>query len=314
MRRLFCFLCVIFLLSLYGTALASVVELDRVIAVVNKEVITWSELYRAMEFEYGKKLNTMGDAEKREFLNQNEQAYLNKMIEMTLQVQEAERLGISVEEQEIGAAIDSIKKKYSMDENTFRSALKSEGFSLEDYKKRLGEQILIGKLVSRQVKEKILVTDQEIKNFINDNGLKQDDTETFHLWQILFPMPDSDELKSALEKKAREARARVLAGEDPGAVSLEFSAKGADLGILNRDMLAQEFLSVLDKLKPGDCSEPFWTANGLVVLKLGEKTPGDSKTALFQQARRELMEKRFEAEFSAWVKQLREKSFIEIRL
>lgn len=311
--KLFCIVLLGFLLFSSGNIAASLVELDRVIAVVNKEVITWSELYKAMEFEYGQKINSMEEGEKRKFLDQNEEAYLNKMIEMSLQLQEAQKLGMSVEEQEVNSAIDSIKKKYSMDDDTFKNALKAEGFSLEDYRKRLGEQILIGKVVSREVKEKILVTDEEVQKFITVNGLKQEE-ETFHLWQVLFPRPDSDEGRPALEEKARGVRAKIEAGEDPVAVSEQVQAQGADLGVLTRDIVAGEFLSVLDKMKPGDCSEPFWTESGLVVLKLGEKTGGDSKAALYQKARRELMEKRFEMDFSAWVRQLRENSFIEIRI
>jgi len=313
MRKKSFFLAIVFFLAAIGTAYASVVELDRVIAVVNKKVITWAELYRAMEFEYGQKMDFLGEEEKRKFLRQNEKAYLTRMIDVTLQLEEAEKLGLSVEEAEIKEAIESIRKKYSMDEGAFRDALRQEGFSMEEYGKRLGEQILISKLVSKEVREKIVVDESDAEKYLNEKGTVKEEGESYHIWQVFFPAPARPDEKPAIEKKAGELAAKLRAGADLGASAREYGARSADLGLIKADVLAREFRDVLDKMKPGEVSEPFWAGDGLNILRLEEKIMPDAKGAL-QRTRRELMEKRFETEYEGWLRQLREKSFIEIRL
>jgi len=291
----------------------NIVELDKVIAIVNKEVITWAELYRAMEFEFGQKTGFMSEEEKRRFLAENEKGYLSRMIEITLQLQEAQRLGVGVEEAEINEAIGSIRKKYSMDEGAFADALRSEGFSIEEYRRRLGEQIIISKLVSKEVREKLVVSEEEARKFLDDKGMKREEGEGYRISRIFFAAPAGQEEKTALEEKARELVSKLRAGGDFHGSAAEYSAASSDLGLIGREALAREFLEVLDGLKPGDVSEPFWAGKALNILKLDEKIMPDAKGAL-QKARRELMEKRFEAEYQTWLRQLREKSFIEIRL
>ena len=122
--------------ALPATPYASIL-LDRVVAVVNKEVITWSELYKAMEFESTTQTRNLSDEERRKLFKENEDSFLENLIDMRLQLQEARNLGIDVNQHEITETIDSIQKKYSMTQADFTESLKKEGLSLEEYRKRL---------------------------------------------------------------------------------------------------------------------------------------------------------------------------------
>ena len=89
---------------------------DRVVAVVNKEVITWSELYKAMEFEATAQIRNLGEEERKKIIKQSEPSFLESLIDTQLQLQEAQRLGLEVTHKEITETIETIRKKYSMTE------------------------------------------------------------------------------------------------------------------------------------------------------------------------------------------------------
>ena len=91
--------------------LLSAVLLDRVVAVVNSEVITWSELYKMMEYEAANRIRGMDEKEKGKVFKDNEAQFLQNLIDMRLQLQEARKIGIHVSKEEISEAIDSIKNK-----------------------------------------------------------------------------------------------------------------------------------------------------------------------------------------------------------
>ena len=147
-RKILCVTCVISFA--FGAVANSAILLDKVMAIVNKEVITWSDLYKAMEFEATDEIKAMKDDDRRRFFKENEAAFLETMIDMRLQVQEAIKSGISVSDEEVTKAIEGIKKKYSMTDETFKNAISKEGFTIKEYRKKLAEQIGIGRVVEQE--------------------------------------------------------------------------------------------------------------------------------------------------------------------
>jgi peptidyl-prolyl cis-trans isomerase SurA len=289
--------------------------LDRVVAVVNKEVITWSELYRAMEFEVmSSDTKSMSAGDKQKLFKENEAAFLESMIDKKLQLQAAKKLDIDAGKEEIADAIEGIKKKYSMDEKEFEASLKKEGFSFDEYRKRLAEHIILSKVVSQQVRNKVVVTDEEVKKYMAGNT----DTE-YRVRQIFFRKPEKDADRTAVEARAGEVFQKVKDGEDFAATALKYSEDatgrvGGDLGFIKKELLGKEFISVLSQMSVGDVSKPFWTARGLHIIKLEEKVDAKNMDEFRESVKKKLFEKKFDEEYRNWLRGLREKSFVEVRL
>jgi len=294
------------------------VLLDRVVAVVNQDVITWSELYRSMEADASPKIKGLQKDEQRKVFKENEAVFLETLINVRLQLQEAKNAGVRVSDEELQGAIDNIKKKYSMSEDAFSESLKQEGFTMPEYKKRLREQIIISKLVNSQIRNKIVVTDEDLRKFVTGNKEVLENTESYRISQILLKKQrDAD--SSKLEEKAADLLKKIEQGESFSDLAKQYSedpsAKaGGDLGILKKSQLDKNFTDIISQMKPGDVSKPFWTETGLHIVKLESRTEVKNNDEALEEARNMLNNKIFSERYNAWVKSLREKAFIEVRL
>lgn len=293
--------------------------LDRVVAVVNKEVITWSELYRAMEAEAPEHVRSLNEKERNTFFRSNEAAFLEKLIDIKLQLQEAGRLGLRVTDEELKEAIENIKKKYQMTDALLEESLKKEGMTLSDYKRKLSEQILISQLINHQIRKKVVISEEEVTSALKSRGNRAEAEEEFRLRQIFFKMPKNGQLKKEIEEKAAIVYQRVKGGEDFAAIAWEYSedpsAKvGADLGYLKKSDMAAEFVHVLSGMKVGDISTPFWTERGLHIVKLEDRVSAKNNDVRRADIRAELEEEAFAEQYRSYIKNLRERARIEIRL
>jgi len=293
--------------------------LDRVVAIVNEEVITWSELYRSMETDAMPGVRGLSDEERKRVFKENEAVFLENLINFKLQLQEARIFGVKVSDADLKEAIDGIKNKYGMSEAKFQESLKSEGYSFEEYRKRLREQIIISRIVTQQVRNKVLVNDQDIDAFLRDNKNFEGAADKYRIRQILFKQPADAADRPNIEERAQAVYARISQGEDFGALAKEYSEdptrnSGGDLGFIERNSLAKEFGSALSQMKPGDVSRPFWTSAGLHIIKYEAKSEKKSPEEIREAARNVLSNKLFTERYNAWVKALRERAFIDIRL
>jgi peptidyl-prolyl cis-trans isomerase SurA len=310
LARLLIYASTVLLLLNVGRTAECGILLDRVVAVVNNEAITWSELYMAMEFELTKNMRSIPDEEKGEIFRENEDSFLESMIDVKVQLQKAEKLGIKVRNQEIESAIQSIKDKYSLEEEEFLEAIRQEGFTPQKYMKMLREQITIRKLIEREIRDKINVTDEEVNKYIEEKNLE--DGVQYRLRQIFFrlPEPDNEEQEDALRDKIEMVKKKLDEGADFALLAAQYSddpsarTTGGDLGLIEKNILSKEFVSALKGLEPGQASSPFRTPQGVHILKLEAK----------KDARQVIFEKRFNEEYKSWLKGLRAKSFIDIRL
>ncbi len=295
------------------------VMLDRVIAVVNDDVVTWSELYKMMENEASEQLKSMSEEERLKIFKANEPVFLEKLIDFRLQLQEAKRIGINVSQEELKEAIENIKSKYSMTDKMLEENLKKEGFSMEEYKKILSEQILVNQYLNRKIRNKIVVTDEEIKKYIDENKEALTQNETYKLRQIFFKRPSSDSDQKTIEDKAGQIIERIKNGEDFSKLAIEFSEdasgkQGGELGVINKNVLAREFIEAISKIKIGEVTQPFWTEKGLHIIKLDAKTSPSNPDEMKEIIGKQLNEQKFFEKYKSLIKDLREKARIEVRL
>ncbi|OGW38076.1 MAG: hypothetical protein A2Y97_00265 [Nitrospirae bacterium RBG_13_39_12] len=318
MHRIKLITLIIIIFTLSAVSDASVL-LDRVVALVNKEVITWSDLYKMMEHEAGGQLKAMEQDDRMKIFKESEAAFLENLIDMRLQIQEAMRLGIDVRLEEVDEAIENIKNKYSLNDSALEGSLKKEGLTFENYKKRLSDQILISKIVRQQIRSKIVVSDEEINKYLESKKENLIDNEAYKIRLIFFEKPKNDSDKKIIEEKASLVIDRLKTGEDFSKLAEEYSEDpsgktGGDLGFIRKSYMAEEFVNAIDKMNVGDFSAPFWTEKGLHIIKLDEKVSADGMAEVREDVRKQLIEDKFLKKYKSWIKDLREKAYIIIRL
>lgn len=289
--------------------------LDKVIAVVNMEVITWSELYKAMEFEASPAVKALSEQERRKIFKQNESVFLENLIDMRLLLQEAKKAAISASDDEVNKTMASIREKYGMTDAAMKDALIKEGFTLAEYKKKLAEQIIMNRLVDREVRSKIVITEDEINAYLEKNKDAAASGEGFKISHILIRKTDGPR---QAEEKARGIYDKIKGGESFAEAARKYSedqsAKaGGDLGFVKKTDLSKEFLDALSKLKPGEVSEPFMTDRGLNIVRLESAKLYNSPAELREAVKETMFNERFDREYKAWVKSLRQKSYVEVR-
>lgn len=299
--------------------LDAAVLLDRVVALVNKEVITWSDLYKLMEYEATDQMKTLNEEERMKIFKESEPAFLEKLIDIRLQIQEARRLGLEVTPEEVRETIESVKKKYSLTDNALGESLKKEGLTFEEYEKRLSEQIIISKLVNQQIRKKVIVSEEEVKKYMDANREKLSDGEAFKLRQIFFKRPKNDADKEVIKEKASLIIQKLKAGEDFSALAEEYSEDpsnglGGNLGFIKKSYLTEEFVNKLNAMNVGDVSAPFWTEKGLHIIKLDEKISAQNIDEARENVRKQLTEAKVLETYKSWIKDLRTKAQIVIRL
>ncbi len=314
--RLFILIPLIFIF--YAGAQAAIL-LDRVVAVVNQEVITWSDLYKAMEFEASDKMKELKDEEKRKIFKENEGVFLEGLIDMKLQLQVARQSGIEATPEDVNNAINDIKKKYSLDEPALIESLKKEGITFDEYKKKIGEQIILNRVVSQQVRSKIVVSGADVEKHMAENKDILTDTEAYRIRQIFFKKPAGGTDRKTIEEKADTVLQQLRAGEDFSSLAKKYSEDpssktGGDLGFVKKRFMAKEFIDAISKMKVGDVSQPFWTDRGLHIIKIEEKSDTQSEAQLKEGIRNKLLEKQFSEKYKNWLRGLRENAYIEIRL
>jgi peptidyl-prolyl cis-trans isomerase SurA len=313
---LFTAYCLLLTVFGYTTVANSAILLDKVMAIVNKEVITWSDLYKAMEFEATDEIKAMKDEDRRRFFKENESMFLESLIDMRLQLQEAAKAGVSASDEDVNRAIENIRKKYSMTDEVFKDAIAKEGFTLAEYRKKLSEQITISRIVEQDVKSKVLVTEGEIDKYIAGHKELEKESEGFNISHIFFKKTDD---KRQLEEKAMEIYKKIKAGENFSDLAKQYSEdasarSGGELGFIRKSDMSVDFLNVLSKMKIGDVSEPFWSGNGIHIIRLNDKKEVKSLQELREIVRQKLLDEKFNREYKNWIKGLRERAYVEIKI
>ncbi len=310
----------IILLAVFFTMAAgsyAAVLLDRVVATVNDEVITWSELMSVITIEGRAFLKDVPESQKKSRMKEMERPFLKNMVEMKLQLQEAKKMGISVGDTEIDSAISEIRKKYNMTDETLNRSLDAEGINMKDYRKRLSEQIIVTKVINSAIKSNIVITDREVEEYYEVNSERYSGDEKVKIRQILFTMPDEG-MRETVEQRAKDITGRIKKGEEFSRLAVEFSEGpsrefGGDLGYIGRGSALKEIEDVAFALEISEVSEPFWSPAGLHIIMIEdriergiEKVRDKIQETLFQDS--------FKMKFHEWSTGLRENASVEIKL
>src|SRR6476620_10165062 len=261
---------VLFLLLLPSPAPAQAPSLvDRIVAVVNKEVITFSELNAAVA-SAERQLHRQGTAiPSRAVL---ERQILERLVLDKAQLQKARETGIRVDDLQVDRAVQRIAENNKMTLADFRSTLERDNVPFDAWRQDLRDQILLTRLREREVEDKIQVNDSEIDLFLEDLQANPARSE-YNVSHILVRVPEG-----ASPERIEEARARAQK-------ALAEAREGGDRGWRPHVRLPELVASVLAKMKPGDVTEPLRSPAGFHLVKLNERRDGGASAAPVTQTR-----------------------------
>jgi peptidyl-prolyl cis-trans isomerase SurA len=289
---------------------------DRVVAVVNNDAITLSELQETI-FAYRAETRQRGGPSDDELAKQ----FLPRLIDNRLQLQEADRERITVEDQEVTEELlDRIKTYKAKSLEDFEKMLKEQGISIDAVRKRVRESLRVQKVIRRKVALRVSVTDAEIVQYLEENRQKLETGLSYHARHILIA-PEGGTDDAAWERariRAEMLRGQLVDGGDFAAAARQHAkdAGGGDLGTLKRGELAQDIETEILKLEPGQISSPYRSSLGYHIFRLESKETleGDGLVRVKQQIREILFRQKYEARLAAWLKEIKQRAIIEVRM
>jgi peptidyl-prolyl cis-trans isomerase SurA len=253
---------------------AAVVPVDRIIAVVNDDVIMQSELETRLR-------TIKGQLEQRNTPLPPEatlrKQVLERLVLNRLQLQAAERTGIRVSDQRLNASIARIASQNNMSIAQFRRTLERDGFDFNVFREDIRREMIISQLLQRAVKQRINITDQEVANFLATNKTQASAANEYRLSHILIQVPEaaSAEQVETAQRKAAATVAKLRAGADFSQVAAASSAgqqafEGGDLGWRKIAQLPSLFTDIVTGMSKGDISDPIRSPSGFHIIQLAD--------------------------------------------
>ena len=309
-RLLIALVAVLIQLMLAGTGVAEVV--DRIVAQVNDDIITMSELENmAKTYETQAGVKPKGpDAKKMQ------REMLEALIDRKLARAEAKRRGIEVSEKEVNEAMAQFKKRNNIaDDETFAKGLAQAGLSVKEFKQQLVDQMTQERLMVVVVGTKVSINDAEVRR-IYDQQFKKGGSQ-IHIATLRMPFPPgaTEAQKDEMKQKAETILNAVKQGESLAEAAGKFSLKPSDVGFVSQSDLDPRLAEYLDKLKPKEVA-PILTQEGIQLMQVLDRRSGEARSfeAAAPEIRRILQQQGMEKFFADWVKTLREKAHIKIML
>jgi len=265
-----------------GTAAqAEVQPLNRVVAIVDNDVVMQSQLDSRLR-EVQQTIAQRGAALPPEHVLS--QQVLERLIIENIQLQIGERSGIRITDEELNQAIGTIAQRNGMSIEQFRAALAADGLSYNDARDQVRREMIISRVRQRRVAERIQVTDQEVQNFLASDMGKMQLSEEFRLANILIPVTEgaSPEDIQAADRQARELYQQLQQGADFAQLAIARSAsetalEGGEMGWRKAGQLPPPFDAMISALAVGQVTEPMRTPGGFIMLKLLEKRGGGNQ-------------------------------------
>lgn len=296
---------------------------DRIVAVVNDDAITLSEVNEEGEGMFRRIHNEAPPDQVGAAIKQAQKQILSGLIDQLLISQRAEQRNVEVGTSEIDAALDNILTRNNTTVEQFHDELAKIGTNEKSYRKSLRNQILRSKLISYEIRSKIVITDYQIQDYYQKSYSSMKTDEGYHLLQFGCGWAEKGRSGSSEEAHMRiiQLRDMVLNGSNFNELAKEYSdlpsaADGGDIGVFANEELADYMWDAIKNLKPGEISDIILTPSGFQFFKLLSSKKGNVLTqapleSVSEEIRAKLYDRELEKKFDNWVKQLREHSYVE---
>jgi peptidyl-prolyl cis-trans isomerase SurA len=305
-----------------AAAAADAAVVDRIVAVVNEDVVTLYDielLLRPMAQDL--KRQGLPPERERQALARLREEMLNNLIDTKLTEQEVKRYKIAVAEEEVDNHIRQLKQRRSLTDESLKAGLAQEGLTLEEYRKEVKLQIQRSKLVNREVRSKVVITQAEIKDYYEKNKTKYGGGKQYYLWNLFVKLPSNPTPAEGQAAKAllQEALAEVNRGR-PFEELVRLTAdgakgiQGAELGLFRIDELTSQLRDVVQGMKPGQVSGIVESDFGYQVVYVQQinETAGKPMAQVEEEIQDILFRERVDSRFAAWLADLRKRSHVKI--
>jgi len=261
------------------TALAApstrIVPVDRIVAVVNDEVITQNDLSERVNLVIRQLQRQGGQIPSSDTLSRQ---ILERMINDMVQVQMAKENGVKVDDATLDKTIERIAQENNLAMPEFRAALDRDGVKYPRFREDIRNEILLARLREREVENGIVVTDAEVDTELAREAKESSSESEFRLSHVLVTVPQqaTPEQIEQRRKKAVLALSELRRGANFAQVAATYSdapdaLQGGNLGWRPSARLPSLFLETIEKLQPGDVSDIIRSPNGFHIIKLLEK-------------------------------------------
>lgn len=299
---------------------------DRIAAVIEDQIITLRELEKKAE-PYMAPLADIKDAKERE---QRRQQILRQVLDIEIGerivdrelAQNRERLGVT--DQDVDRAVQEVLRMNNLNEDQLQAALYGQGLTWSEYRKKLRDQIERARLVQFRVQGKVQVGDADVKRRCEERQRAEQREQRVCASHVLLRVPPeaSPEEVDRLRVKASQLQSELAAGGDFAAYALRYSddkgAPGGQLGCFGRGEMVEAFEKAAFALAPGQVSQVVRTEFGFHVIKVTERRTAAASSCEDEQAlgqyRNEIYQEEMERQMNAWMQELRQKAFVEVRL
>jgi peptidyl-prolyl cis-trans isomerase SurA len=258
-----------------------IITIDRIVAVINTEVITRNALEERTTFAL-RQLRQQGTPPPARAVL--EKQLLERLITDRVQLDVAKQTGLSVDDVELERAIGRIAEENKLSFPQLRAAIEKDGIPFDRFREDIRNEIILARLREREVSNKIVVTESEIDNFINTQQAQVGGNDEYNLSHILVVVPEqaSPEQIQLRQARAEQALAQLRGGGDFRQVAATFSEapdalQGGGMGWRESSRLPTIFVDALKVMRVGETSALLRSANGFHILRLndqrGSQTP-----------------------------------------
>jgi len=291
---------------------------DRIVAIVNDEVITLSELKKSAKFFLIKDSNK---SDSKDF----ERKLLEEMVINKLLDQEARKKGISVDDEQINIAIREILKKSNTSVDEFKKMLKKKDIGWDEYREMIKEQLIRYQLINIEVNSHVTITEEDIKQYYETHMRDSEvHSDRVRIQQILLVIPPdaTQEKEKQIMEKAEWIRKKLLEGEDFSEFARKYSQdpsadSDGDLGYFAKGELRPEIEKVVFSMKAGEISPVIRSSVGYHIIKLLDYQKATSEEG-WQLRKKEIEDVLFNIKakerYQTWLEDLKKHSYIEIKL
>jgi peptidyl-prolyl cis-trans isomerase SurA len=292
---------------------------DRIVVVVNNEIITQREIdvllgpvyeqYRAM-YNGEELIRRLEDAREK---------ILKQLIEDRLILSEAKKQNISVEEKEVTLKIDEIKNKVGS-EKDLETMLNEQNLTLKELRERYKEKMMVRKLIDQKVGSRIIITPLEVKNYYNEHKEDFLRPEEVKLRAILIKPAQGQGGEAGALQLTRDILKRLKEGCDFEGLARQYSdapgaGEGGLMGYVKKGDLMPQIENIVFNLQEGQISGIIQSSLGYHIFKVEEKTARRTQalTEVRQDVEEYLYREKANEKLRGWISSLAKSAYIEFR-